>query len=342
MKEKTVGVVGAGSFGRAVSGLLAENGKVYLYARNKETLIQGKNKEITEHPNIIITDSIEEITEKCYLIIPVVPSTQFKQMITDFSPGLRPDHLVIHATKGLHCEFDIDTANANEINLKDIKPMSQLISEATAVARIGCLAGPNLAAEITDRQPAATVIASRFEEVIREGKTMLKSNRFQVYGNKDLLGVELAGVLKNYIAIAAGMMEGTGYGGNTKAWLIARGIGDMIRIGKALGADKKAFLGIAGIGDLIATCSSTQSRNFTVGYRLAKGEKLDDIMASMTEVAEGVRTLKIVKLIADHVGVYAPLLHEVYAVVYNNLAIDEAISKLMEMPVNTDADYLDM
>lgn len=342
MKQKIVGVIGAGSFGTAVSNLLAENGKVYLYARNKETLLQGKNKDTASHPNIIITDSIEEITEKSYLIIPVVPSAQFKQMITDFSPFLRPDHLVIHATKGLHCDFDIDTADAKTINLKDIKPMSQLIAEATPVARIGCLAGPNLAAEIAAHQPAATVIASRFDEVVREGKAMLKSNRFQVYGSKDLLGVELAGVLKNYIALAAGMMEGVGYGGNTKAWLISRGIGDMIRIGKALGADKKAFLGIAGIGDLVATCGSSQSRNFMVGYRLAKGEKLEDILASMTEIAEGVRTLKIAKLIADHVGVHAPLLQEIYAVVYNNLGIEESVARLMEIPVNADADYLDV
>lgn len=342
MNEKIVGVIGAGSFGTAVSNLLAENGRVYLYARNKEALLQGKNAETVTHPNIIVTDSIEEITEKSYLLIPVVPSAQFKQMITDFSPFLRPDHLIIHASKGLHCEFDLDTADAKTISLKDIKTMSQLITEATSVARIGCLAGPNLAAEIAERQPAATVIASRFDEVIREGKSVLKSGRFQVYGSKDLLGVELAGVLKNYIALAAGMMEGVGYGGNTKAWLIARGIGDMIRIGKALDADKKAFLGIAGIGDLIATCSSTKSRNFTVGYRLAKGEKLEDIITSMSEVAEGIRTLKIAKLIVDHTNTYAPLLQGVYSVVYEKVDIEDCVAKLMDIPVGLDADYLDI
>lgn len=336
-----MGVIGAGSFGTAVSNLLAENGKVYLYARNKNALLEGKNAETVSHPNIIVTDSIEEICERSYMLIPVVPSAHFKEMITDFSPFLRPDHLIIHASKGLHCEFDIDTADAKTIHLKDIKTMSQLILEATSVARIGCLAGPNLAAEIADRQPAATVIASRFDEVIREGKSVLKSERFQVYGSKDLLGVEFAGVLKNYIALAAGIMEGVGYGGNTKAWLIARGLGDMIRLGKAMGADKKAFLGIAGIGDLVATCSSTKSRNFMVGFRLAKGEKLEEILSSMSEVAEGVRTLKIAKLIADSTNTYAPLLQGIYSVVYENMKVEECVVQLMNIPVDLDADYLD-
>ncbi len=345
-KEKIVGVIGAGSFGAAISNLLAENAKVILYERKAEVreqiMREGMHRNHVMNPNITLTDSFEEIGEKCYMIFPVIPSAKFKDMIIDFSPYLRPDHIMIHATKGLHCEFDVDTMTPQRLNLKEIKTMSELIQQETAIVRIGCLAGPNLASELAENHPAATVVASRFNEVINEGRAMLRSDRFMVYGNKDLLGIELAGVLKNYIALASGALSGIGYGENTRALLITRGMAEMIYIGKALGANKKAFLGMAGIGDLIATCTSPKSRNFTVGYRLAKGEKLSDIIASMNEVAEGVRTLKIAKLIVDKVGARAPLLQMLYSVFFEGMEFEKAITYLMRLPVEMDADYLDL
>jgi glycerol-3-phosphate dehydrogenase (NAD(P)+) len=272
----------------------------------------------------------------------VIPSAFFKNMIIDFSPYLRPDHIMIHATKGFHCEFDIDTIKPEELKLKQIKTMSELIREETAIVRIGCLAGPNLAAELAEHQPAATVIASRFDEVIQEGISSLRSDRFQVYGNRDLLGIELTGVLKNYVALASGALSGLGYGENARAMLITRGMAEMIYIGKALGADKRSFLGMAGIGDLIATCSSPKSRNYSVGYRVAKGEKLADVTASMNEVAEGIRTLKIAKLIVDNVGANAPLLQMMNKVFFEDFDFDKAIKMLMRFPVGNDAEYLDL
>ena len=344
--KKTVGVIGAGSFGTAIANLLAENCKVMLYERNAEVreaiLRDGRNRNHVMHEDIILTDSLQEIAERCFLLFPVVPSQHFRSMILDASPYLRPDHIMIHATKGLHCEFDIDSMNASDLRLKQIKTMSELIREETAVVRVGCLAGPNLAAELAEHQPAATVIASRFDEVINEGTTSLRSDRFQVYGNKDLLGIELAGVLKNYVALASGALSGLGYGENARALLITRGMAEMIYIGKALGADKRAFLGVAGIGDLIATCSSPKSRNYSVGYRVAKGEKVKDVLASMTEVAEGIRTLKIGKLIVDHVGVNAPLLQMMNKVFFEDMDFDKAIKMLMRYPVGHDAEYLDL
>jgi glycerol-3-phosphate dehydrogenase (NAD(P)+) len=289
-----------------------------------------------------LTDSLEEIAARCFLLFPVVPSARFKDMVIDFSKYLRPDHIMIHATKGFHCEFDIDTMRPHDLKLKQIKTMSELIREETAIVRVGCIAGPNLAAELAELQPAATVIASRFDEVINEGITSLRSDRFQVYGNRDLLGIELAGVLKNYVALASGALSGLGYGENARAMLITRGMAEMIYIGKALGADKKAFLGIAGIGDLIATCSSPKSRNYSVGYRVAKGEKLSDVTASMKEVAEGIRTLKIAKLIVDHVGANAPLLQMMNKVFFEDFDFDKAIKMLMRFPVGYDAEYLDL
>ena len=344
--KRTVGVIGAGSFGTAIANLLAENCHVLLYERNAEVresiLRDGKNRDHVMHTDIVVTDSFEEMASQCYLLFPVIPSAHFKSMIGDFSEYLRPDHIMIHATKGFHCEFDIDTMNAADLKLKQIKTMSELIREETAIVRVGCLAGPNLAAELAEHQPAATVIASRFDEVINEGIEVLRSDRFQVYGNRDLLGIELAGVLKNYVALASGALSGLGYGENARALLITRGMAEMIYIGKALGADKRSFLGMAGIGDLIATCSSPKSRNFSVGYRIAKGEKIEQIQASMKEVAEGVRTLKIGKLIVDHVGANAPLLQIMNRVVFDGYDFNDAVKLLMRMPVGADAEYLDL
>lgn len=343
---KPVGVIGAGSFGSAIANLLAENQEVLLYERNVETREQlsreRKVRGFDLHPNIRLSDSLEQIASSCYLIFPAVPSQFFKTMIIDFSPYLRPDHIMIHTTKGLHCEFDIDKADAKTIRLKEIKTMSELILQETGIVRVGSIAGPNLALELMDKQPAATVVASRFDEVIREGVAALKSDRFQVYGTRDILGIELTGVLKNYVAIASGAMSGLGFGENARALLITRGMAEMIYIGKALGADKRSFLGMAGIGDLIATCSSPKSRNFTVGYRIAKGEKLEDIVASLGEVAEGIRTLKIGKLIVEHTGVNAPLLQTIYKVIFEDLPMERAVKFLMRYPVSADAEYLSL
>ncbi len=346
MKQNPVGVIGAGSFGAAVANLLAENRQVLLYERNLETKELMKRERKVRgfdlHPNIQLADSLEQVASGCYLIFPAVPSQYFKSMIIDFSPYLRPDHIMIHTTKGLHCEFDIDKADAKTIRLKDIKTMSELILQETGIVRVGSIAGPNLALELMEKQPAATVVASRFDEVIREGVAALKSDRFQVYGTRDILGIELTGVLKNYVALASGAMSGLGYGENARAMLITRGMAEMIYIGKALGADKRSFLGMAGVGDLIATCSSLKSRNFTVGYRIAKGEKLEDILKSLGEVAEGIRTLKIGKLIVDHTGVSAPLLQTIYKVIYEDLTMERAVKMMMRYPVSADGEYLDL
>ena len=142
-----------------------------------------------------------------------------------------------------------------------VKTMSEVIQEESVVVRVGCLAGPNLSRELAERQPGATVIASPFQEVINTGKKLLRNERFQVYENNDLVGVELAGVLKNIIAIAAGALSGLGYGENARGLLVSRGAVEMVYLGRALGGNTKAFLGVAGIGDLVATCNSPSSRN---------------------------------------------------------------------------------
>ncbi len=263
-------------------------------------------------------------------------------MMQDLSPFLHPYHILIHGTKG----FDIKLApgetleTVKTLDRSQVKTMSEVIREESVVVRVGCLAGPNLAKELALRQPGATVVASPFQEVFQTGKRLLRNDLFQVYENNDLVGVELAGVLKNIIAIASGTLSGLGYGENAKGLLISRGAVEMVYLGRALGGNTKAFLGVAGIGDLVTTCNSPMSRNYTVGFRLAKGEKLPDILASMDEVAEGVNTIRIAKKCAEAYGVRALITDTLYKVLFEGMTVENAIQYLMRYPLNVDIDFI--
>ena len=217
--------------------------------------------------------------------------------------------------------------------------MSEVILEETPVYRVGCISGPNLAKEIAQKQPAGTVLASRFKEVLAIGTEILQCDRFQIYGSNDIKGIELAGVFKNYIAIAAGASAALGYGENVKALLITKGISEMIAIGKALGVEPKSFLGLAGIGDLVATCSSPLSRNYSVGYRLAKGESIEQIIATMTEAAEGINTVKVIKYLSETVHIQAPLVGIIYKVMYEGHSLENGIKMLMRLNAGQDVSF---
>ena len=343
-EEKKIGVIGAGRFGTALANLLAENFPVLIYARKPEVVANlnksHRNEKLDVNEKVRATNELEEVAKSCTLIYPVVPSAEFRGMIKDLAPHLKPDHLLIHATKG----FDVPNDFAKEdfeLSRDKVKTMSEVIREESVAVRIGCLAGPNLAGEISEGQPAATVIASRFDEVIKVGQQSLRSSDFQVYGSPDLLGIELAGVLKNYIAIVSGALTGLGYGDNARALLVTRGMAEMIYIGRALGAHTKAFLGLAGIGDLMATCSSHLSRNFKVGFKLAKGEKLEAILSQSTEVAEGVNTVKITKALSDFYQVRAPIVQALYKIMFEEMPLDRGLKFLMKYPAYTDAEYID-
>ncbi len=340
MIHQQVAVIGAGSFGIAVADLLSENTRVMLYARRTEVVeaIQRREGEYAGLSDKISTHSdLGEIARACTLIFIMVPSQSFRALMRELSPHLSPSHLIIHGTKGL----DISLSPAGKpINPKFIRTMSQVIAEESVVCRIGCLSGPNLAGEIRARQPAATLLSSRFKEVIKAGQSVLRSPRFLVYGNEDILGVELAGTLKNIMALAAGILAGRDWGKNVWALLVTRGLSEMVHIGKAMGADVKAFLGIAGIGDLVATAASTQSRNYSVGYRLARGEKISEILSSMNEVAEGVRTLEIVKALVSSLKITTPITEVLHRIFFKEMEVDTAIKYLMHYPYAIDVDYI--
>lgn len=347
MSAKYVGVIGAGSFGTVIANLLAENSKVKLYTRNpvkiKDINTNRTNIGYALHDNIEVCDSIEQITSECEILFPIVPSAGFRKMMKEFSPFLHPYHTMIHGTKGLDVTLPegmtIDN-NDVEFNRDNVKTMSEVIRDESVVVRIGCLAGPNLAKEISNKQPAATVVASSFDSVIKEGQRLLRGDLFQVYGNKDLIGIELTGVLKNIIALASGALDGLGYGENARAMLISRGLVEMIYLGKALGGNLQAFIGLAGVGDLVVTSSSKLSRNFTVGTRLAKGENINDIIQSMNEVAEGVNTVKIVKKFAEHYGFRAPITETLYKILNKEKSVEDGLMYLMKIPLNVDIDFI--
>lgn len=228
----------------------------------------------------------------------------------------------------------------SKIKRSQILTMSEVILQETVAVRVGCLAGPNLSKELAQGQPAATVIASKYNEVILEGQSLLRSEKFQVYGNSDIIGVEISGVLKNIIAIASGALAGLGLGENAKGLLISRGMVEMIHLGNALGGSIKSVMGLAGIGDLVTTCNSIHSRNFTVGYRLAKGETLDAILADMEEVAEGINTVRIIKAFLETADLRAPITENLYRVLFEDLEIEEALQFLMKYPFNVDVDFV--
>ncbi|MFY0601328.1 MAG: NAD(P)-dependent glycerol-3-phosphate dehydrogenase [Cyclobacteriaceae bacterium] len=344
-KKEYIGVIGAGSFGTAIANILAEKNQVLLYSHRKEKADEIEQTRVSAgqslNKGIQITSKIEDIGNKCDVIFPIVPSANFRSMMKELSPFLKPYHILIHGTKG----FDQNTPSpkltgVNRLSREHIRTMSEVITEESSVVRVGCLAGPNLAKELSEHKPAATVVASHFDEVIKVGQALLKSDRFLIYGSNDLIGIELCGILKNIIAVGAGTIAGLGLGENSRSLFISRGLVEMIHIGKALGGNTQAFLGLAGVGDLIATSASNLSRNFTVGNRLAKGEKIEEIIESMEEVAEGVKTIEIISELAKTYKVRCPITETLRKIISKEMGVDDAHKYLMKSPFGAEIDFI--
>ncbi len=340
-----VGVIGAGNFGTTVANLLARNTDVLLYVHRQEatediqpTCAPGG---YPLAPNITTTYHLAEVAERCTVLFPIVPSEVFRTMMKQLAPWLKSYHMLIHGTKGLDVRWPQHIGSGvPTLTREDVKTMSELIQEESVVHQVGCLAGPNLSLELAQGQPAATVVASPLEVVIAQGQRLLHNDHFQVYSSKDLLGVELCGVLKNIIAIGAGCLSGLGYGGNTKSLLISRGIVEMVYIGRAMGAGVQPFLGLAGVGDLVATCTSSLSRNHTLGYQLARGATLHQLMQRQ-ETTEGINTVKAIHSLIKHYQMRAPITELLYRVLFEGLAVQEAIQYFMKYPLNNvDVDFL--
>jgi len=342
---QTVGIIGAGSFGTTLAKIISRNKKVLLYSR-KQDVIDEINT--THHhlgyalrENVVATNDKQFITDSCSLLFGVVPSSSFRNMVRDFSPYLKASHIMIQATKGLDVSgiSEEDFKNLNFLR-SDIYTMTEVIRQESNIVRVGCLSGPNLSKEILSGQPAATVIASEFDEVIKLGQDTLSSNKFFVFGSNDLKAAEIAGSFKNIIAVASGILGGMGMGKNMQSLLITRGLREMIYFGNAMGTSEKAYLGVAGIGDLIATASSEDSRNYTFGKRLAQGEDRAHILATSTEVIEGVRTLRIINQLAKTEKLILPITQVLHKVIFEDLDMKRGLDILMNDSYTVDVDFL--
>lgn len=344
MSKNKVGVIGAGSFGTAVANKLANNSSVILYARSPESAQRIEKQRVSSgqalQENISITNSLEEVASSCNIIFPIVPSANFRNMMVDLAPYLRPYHMLIHGTKGLDFRIPENKGTDFQLDRNHVFTMSEVIKQESVVVRVGCMAGPNLASEMATGHPAATVIASPFNEVINEGKALLRSENFQVYGNTDLRGVELCGILKNIIAIASGILSGLELGENSRGLLVSRGLVEMIYLGQALGGEISSFIGLAGVGDLVATTTSSNSRNYTLGYKIAKGKDLETAMSEMDEVAEGINTIKTIKQLSDSQGLKPVITEILYRILYEGISAEDGVAQLMRYQGNIDIDFL--
>ncbi|MCA9772036.1 MAG: NAD(P)-dependent glycerol-3-phosphate dehydrogenase [Myxococcales bacterium] len=337
-RARNVGVLGGGSWGTSIAHMLGSNGhRVLLWLRDESTRESINTRHVNDrylpdHPiseRVEATDDLAEIGERCYVIFCVIPSHAMRGVAAELGRYVKGDQVLIHATKGIEADVDRHV----------YRRMSEVLREETCARKIGVLSGPNLAKEIMAGQPAATVVASKFPEAIKVTQELLVSPTLRVYGNHDVVGVEVGGALKNIIALASGFVNGLGLGDNTKAMLLTRGLAEITRMGVALGADPLTFSGLSGIGDLMCTCASPLSRNYQVGARLARGEALEDILESMGQVAEGVKTTRAAKGLADNLGVVMPITEAIYRILYENLPVSDAMRALMTRDPRSEVEY---
>lgn len=265
-----------------------------------------------------ITADIDAAVDQSMMLVIAIPTKFLRDALTQMAPHLTQNRPVVSVIKGLE----------NETFMRPSEMIADVLGERAVVA----LGGPSHAEEISRRLPASVVAASGDVALAKQVQEIFTTDRFRVYTNSDIVGVELAGALKNIIAIAAGICDGQGYGDNAKSALITRGLVEMSRFGTALGAEQATFSGLAGMGDLITTCISPYGRNWKVGERLGQGETLDDILQSMDAVAEGVTTTRSVYELADQKNIEMPITQEVFSVLFDNKRPAEATASLMDRP----------
>ncbi|MFC2019814.1 NAD(P)H-dependent glycerol-3-phosphate dehydrogenase [Chloroflexota bacterium] len=323
----SVAIIGTTTWGITLGTVLARKGlQVRLWARTEQEATQLREAKTSPRlppgttflPQISITSSLSEALDRVKAVILAVPSQSMRQNIKPIASHLKKGMLIVSVAKGLE--------------LGSNKLMSQVIAEEidpSFCSNICVLSGPNLSREVMRDLPSATVVAAERGTIAKKAQRLLAAPNFCVYTNTDIVGVELGGALKNIIALGAGMVEGLGYGDNVKAALMTRGLTEITALGVALGANPITFSGLAGLGDLIATCASPLSRNHHVGEELTKGRPLNEILASMTSVAEGVNSTITVWSLAQQLGMEMPVTEKIYQVLYEGLEPRQSIVHLM-------------
>ncbi len=330
-----VAVLGGGSFGSAMAKVLGENGHtVHFWMRDEAQADEIRNTginsrympDVTLTGDILPTTSLPEAVGKAEIVFVAIPSKAFRSVIRENSSEFREGQIVVSLTKG--------------IEEHGFKLMSEILQEEIPRSRIGVLSGPNLAGEIVSQDLTATVIAAKDPDVRRTVQELLGCEYLRVYANVDVYGVELAGALKNIYAIVAGLASARNLGENAKAMLITRGLAEMSRFAVSLGANPMTFMGLAGVGDLIVTCTSPKSRNYRVGYAVGNGQALDEAVAELGQVAEGIYTLKLVKEKSEAIGIYMPLVRGLYEILYDGASISAVINSLMMSVQNSDVEFI--
>ncbi|MCC6544623.1 MAG: NAD(P)-dependent glycerol-3-phosphate dehydrogenase [Nitrospirae bacterium] len=327
---KKIAVLGAGSWGTTLALLLAEkDNEIRLWAYEKELVEVIKKERVntlylpgyTLPDNIYPTNSLREAIKSSNYILSVVPSHAVRDIFTELKEFM-PDVPVISATKG------ISTDTLQTVS----QVMADVLSLATTQKRFATISGPSFAKEVAQKHPTAITIASGNEVLAKELQTLFFRSYFRVYTNMDIIGVEVGGSLKNVIAIATGCADGLGFGHNTRAALITRGLAEIRRLGLAMGAQAPTFYGLSGIGDLVLTCTGELSRNRTLGYRLGQGVKLKDTFSELSGrgmVAEGIKTAKAARELAKKYDVSMPITQEVYSLLYEEKDVRKVANDLM-------------
>lgn len=311
-----IGVIGSGSFGTALGSLLADKGyDVVLWTRSQEMVdsVNQNHRNFRHLPDLVLppkltaSTSLEEVVQGKDMIVSAPPSHALSEIlhrIKDILPGKIP---IVSASKGIENN-----------SLRLVSEIFESELPGSYHSQLSYLSGPSFAKEIVSKVPTIVSIASKNEATARKVQEIFSFTYFRTYWTPDVVGVEIGGALKNVIAIAAGVSDGLGFGQNTRAALITRGLTEISRMGLKMGADPMTFLGPSGMGDLVLTCCGEASRNRTVGFRLGKGEKLKDILDSMNEVAEGVKTTMSAKNLSDKMQVEMAITQEVYKMLYED------------------------
>lgn len=326
--------MGAGGWGTALGMVAGRAGhEVRLWARNAEVVASINRERVNSvylaphqiEGDVRATEDTSAALRDAEMVILAAPSHATRELLGRMAGDVRPEMILVSATKGI----EIETGQR-------ISEVVRAVLGAEYAARFVCLSGPSFAQEVAAGQPTAVVAASADERLSRTVQAALSCANLRVYTNADVAGTELGGAVKNVIALAAGMVSGLGLGANSVAALLTRGLAEIVRLAVAQGARVETLMGLAGLGDLVLTCTGGLSRNRFVGQELGRGRALAEILAGMHEVAEGVRTTRAVKLLANKHGVAMPITEQVHAVLYEGQSVGEAVAQLMTRPLKSE------
>lgn len=327
MKNK-IAMIGAGSWGAALALLLARKGQpVVLWDRDVDHIQQlARDRENKRYqpghpfPDVLgVTDNLAEAVDGAECVVMVVPSHGYRAVYRQIFPLLKEGTLVVSAVKGIEIASGLTMTGVMGEEQASLKQL-----------HLGVLSGPSFAAEVADRQPTAVTVSFADQTAAETVQRLFSTDYFRVYTSDDVIGLEISGAMKNVIAIAAGICDGLGYGLNTRAALMTRGLAEITRLGVALGGQPQTFAGLGGMGDLVLTCTGNLSRNRTVGLKLGSGLTLEQALSEMKMVAEGVKTTKSCYALAQRLQVEMPILEQVHQVLYDNKKCEDAVRELFQ------------